>query len=80
VDRKSTDAIRSITALCTEYLRGRYELVIVDIYQQPGLARADKIIAAPTLIRKLPLPLWRLVGDMSHMDKVLVGLDLRPKS
>ena len=78
VDRKSTDAIRAVTGLCDEYLKGRYKLVIVDIYQQPMLARGEQIIAAPTLIRKLPLPLKRLVGNMADLDKVMVGLDLRP--
>ncbi len=80
VDRKSIEAIRAITALCDEYLKGRYELVIVDIYQQPTLARGEQIIAAPTLIKKLPLPLRKLVGSMADLDKVLVGIDLRPKS
>jgi circadian clock protein KaiB len=79
VSRKSTEAIRMITAVCEEYLKGRYELAIIDIYQQPLLARGEKIVAAPTLIKKLPLPLRRLVGSMADLDKVLVGLDLRPK-
>ena len=79
VSRKSAEAIRMITKVCDEYLKGRYELAIIDIYQQPSLARGEKIIAAPTLIKKLPLPLRRLVGSMADLDKVLVGLDLRPK-
>jgi len=78
VDRKSTHAIRTVTRLCDEYLKGRYELVIVDIYQQPSLARGERIIAAPTLVRKLPLPLKRLVGNMAGLKKILVGPDLRP--
>ncbi len=80
VDRKSAEAIKTITGLCDEYLKERYRLVVVDIYQQPALARSEQIIAAPTLIKKLPLPLWRLVGSMADRNKILVGLDLRPPS
>ena len=79
IDRRSSEAIRSITAICEENLKGRYELEIIDIYQQPTLAKGEQIIAAPTLIKKLPLPLRRLIGDMANKDKVLLGLDLRPK-
>ena len=60
------------------HLQGRYALEIIDIYQQPALAAGEQIIAAPTLIKKLPLPLRRLIGDMANQDKILVGLDLRP--
>lgn len=80
VDRKSTQAIRAIAELCDERLKGRYKLLIVDIYQQPRLAREDRIIAAPTLIRKLPLPMRKVVGDAADLDKLLVGLDRRPPS
>ncbi len=74
---RSTDAIERIKAICEEYLAGRYELEVVDIYQQPTLAKGEQIIATPTLIRKLPLPLRRLVGDLSNKERVLLGLDLR---
>lgn len=74
----STLAIRNITSICEEHLRGRYELQIIDIYQQPTLAKGEQIIAAPTLIKKLPVPLRRLIGNMANTEKVLVGLDLRP--
>ena len=77
INRRSSEAIRSITHLCEEYLEGRYDLRVIDIYQQPTLARGEQIIAAPTLIRKLPLPLRRLIGDMASTEKILVGLDLR---
>ena len=77
VNSRSSEAIRSITHLCEEYLKGRYDLRVIDIYQQPTLARGEQIIAAPTLIRKLPLPLRRLIGDMASTEKILVGLDLR---
>ena len=75
---KSTRAIQNIKKICEENLKGRYELEVIDIYQQPRLAKDEQIIAAPTLIKKLPLPLRRLIGDMSHKERILVGLDLRP--
>ena len=80
VTRKSEAAIRAVTALCETHLKDRYELEIIDIYQRPALAKGEQIIAAPTLIKKLPLPLRRLIGEMANQDKVLVGLDLRPKA
>lgn len=76
---KSTRAIQNIRKICEENLNGRYELKVIDIYQQPILARDEQIIAAPTLIKKLPLPLRRLIGDMSDKERILVGLNLRPK-
>ena len=77
---KSTKTISDVKKTCEEYLAGRYELEVVDIYQQPKLAKGEQIIAAPTLIKKLPLPLRKLIGDMSDREKFLVGLDLRPKT
>ena len=77
---RSTEAIAQIKAICEEHLNGRYELEVVDIYQQPTLAKGEQIIATPTLIRKLPLPLRRLVGDLSNGQRVLLGLDLRKTS
>jgi circadian clock protein KaiB len=74
---RSTRAIESIRKLCEEKLTGRYELEIIDIYQNPNLLQGEQILAAPTLIKKLPLPLRRLVGDLSDTERVLVGLDLR---
>ena len=75
----STRAITNIKKICEEHLQGRYELEVIDIYQQPVLARGEQIIAAPTLIKKLPLPLRRFIGDMSDSERILLGLDLRPK-
>lgn len=75
----SQKAIENIKKICEEYLAGRYELQIIDIYQQPALAKEEQIIAAPTLIKSLPAPLKRLVGDMSNTEKVLMGLDILPK-
>jgi circadian clock protein KaiB len=77
---RSEAAIRSVTEVCETHLAGRYELEIVDIYQQPSKARGEQIVAAPTLIKKLPFPLRRLIGNMANRDKILVGLDLRPKN
>lgn len=74
---RSTQAVLNIRNLCEEYLRGRFDLEVIDIYQQPILAEGEQIIAAPTLIKKLPLPLRRFIGDLSNIDRILVGLDLR---
>ena len=74
---RSARAIASIRALCEEHLQGRYSLQVVDIYQHPQQTREEQIIAAPTLIKRLPLPLRRMVGDLSNRERVLFGLDLR---
>jgi len=76
---KSVDAITNIKKICDEYLNGRYALAVIDLYQQPQLAQGEQIIAVPTLIKKLPLPLRRIIGDMSNTERVLVGLDLKPR-
>jgi circadian clock protein KaiB len=76
---QSSQAIQNITRLCEENLKGRYDLQIIDIYQQPKLAKGEQIIAAPTLIKKLPLPLRKFIGSMADEERMLVGLDLRPK-
>ena len=77
---RSSKAIQNIRALCEQHLRGRYDLEVIDIYQQPVLARGEQIIAAPTLIKKLPAPLRKFVGDLSNPERVLMGLDLREKT
>ncbi len=76
---RSQEAIRTVTAICEEHLAGRYDLEVIDLYQQPTLAKGEQIIAAPTLIKKLPVPLRRFIGSMADREKILVGLDLRPK-
>ena len=76
---KSTAAIRNVKKICEEYLKDRYDLEVIDIYQQPTLAKGEQIIAAPTLIKKIPLPLRKLIGDMADTERILLGLDLRPK-
>ena len=74
---RSRTAIANITTICEEYLKGRYDLEVIDVFQRPVLAREEQIIATPTLVRKLPEPLRRFIGDLSEKEKVLVGLDLR---
>jgi circadian clock protein KaiB len=76
---RSTCAVASIKSICEEQLAGRYELEIIDIYQHPELASQEQIVAAPTLIKQLPLPLRRLIGDLSDRDRVLLVLDLQKK-
>jgi circadian clock protein KaiB len=77
---RSARAVENVRAFCEKHLEGRYDLQIIDVYQQPALARSEQLIAAPTLIKKLPLPLRRLIGDMSNEDRILVGLDLVPRT
>ena len=74
---KSIRAINNIKNICEEHLKGRYNLEVIDLYQTPHLAKGEQIIAAPTLIKKLPLPLRRIIGDMSGTERLLVGLDLK---
>jgi len=73
----SMRAIQNVRRICEEHLHGLYDLEVVDIYKNLPLARGDQIIAAPTLIKRLPVPLRRLIGDMSDEERVLVGLDIR---
>ncbi len=74
---RSNEAVTNIRQLCDKYLPGRYELEVVDIYQQPGKAADAQIIAAPTLIKQLPAPIKRLIGNLSDAEKIIVGLDLK---
>ena len=77
---KSVNAIANIKKLCDACLPGRYVLDVIDLYQQPQLAQGEQIIAVPTLIRKRPSPLRRIIGDMSNTARVLVGLDIRSEA
>ena len=77
---KSTLAIANVQKLCEKHLAGCCELKVIDIYQQPKLAKGEQIIATPTLIKKLPLPLRKFIGDMSDTERFLVGIDLKPKN
>lgn len=79
VTPRSTRAIANIREICEKYLKGRYRLEVVDIYQQPELAREEQIVAAPTLIKKFPLPLRRFIGDLSNEERILSGLNVEPK-
>jgi circadian clock protein KaiB len=74
---RSIRAIANIRKLCEQHLEGHYELDIVDISRDPEMAKADQLIAAPTLIKRLPLPLRRFIGDMSDTKRLVVGLDIR---
>jgi circadian clock protein KaiB len=76
---RSVHAIQNVKRICDEHLKGRYELEVIDLYKNLPLARGDQIVAAPTLIKRLPTPLRRLIGDMSDEERLLVGLDLRPR-
>jgi circadian clock protein KaiB len=73
---RSLRAIANVKAICEQYLKGRYDLEVVDIYRRPALLRRDQIVAVPTLIKKLPVPVRLLVGDLSRTEQVLQGLDI----
>ena len=76
---KSARAVENIKRICEQHLKNRYDLEVIDVYQQANLARDEQIVAVPTLIRRLPLPLRRLIGDLSNQKKTLLGLDLRKR-
>lgn len=76
---KSLAALANLKRVCEEHLVGRYEIEVIDLIKNPRLAASDQILAIPTLVRKLPAPLKRIIGDLSNTDKVLVGLDVRQK-
>ena len=76
---KSLAAIANLTRLCEDHLAGRYTIEVIDLFVKPQLAAGDQIVAVPTLVRYLPPPLKRIIGDLSNTEKVLVGLDIRPK-
>jgi circadian clock protein KaiB len=76
---KSLAAIRNLKKVCEEHLAGRYEIEIVDLLKNPRLAKDDQIVAIPTLVRKLPDPVRKIIGDLSDTERALVGLQLRPK-
>jgi circadian clock protein KaiB len=76
---RSTQAIHNIKDICEEELKGHYELEVIDLTKQPELAKEADVIAAPTLIKQLPLPLRRLIGDLSDRERVLLGLNLKPR-
>jgi circadian clock protein KaiB len=75
---KSLAAFANLKAICEEHLPGCYEIEVIDLLVSPQLAKGDQIIAIPTLVRKLPVPIRKIIGDLSNTERVLVGLDLRP--
>jgi circadian clock protein KaiB len=75
---KSVAAFANLTKICEEHLPGRYRIEVIDLVQHPQLAAGDQIVAIPTLVRKLPEPLRKIVGDLSNTERTLVGLQLRP--
>lgn len=76
---RSLAAFSNLKTICEEHLKGEYHIEIVDLLQDPKLAKGDQILAIPTLVRKLPTPIKKIIGDLSNTERVLVGLDLRPK-
>ena len=77
---RSIAALANLQRICDEYLEGRYRLEVIDLLERPQLAQGDQIVALPTLVRKLPEPIRKLVGDLSDIERALVGLDLRPRA
>ena len=77
---KSVTALENLKKICDEHLAGRYQIEVVDLLVHPQLAKGDQIVAIPTLVRKLPEPIRKVIGDLSNTDRTLVGLQLRPKS
>ena len=77
---KSSAALANLKQVCEEHLAGRYEIEVIDLLQTPRLAAGDQILAVPTLVRRLPAPLKRIIGTLSDTERVLVGLDIRPRT
>ena len=74
---RSEISLRNLREVCDQYLEGRFELEVIDLYRRPELAREAQVVAAPTLVKRLPLPLRKLVGDLSNKSEVLLGLDIK---
>ncbi|HEV2846219.1 MAG TPA: circadian clock KaiB family protein [Thermoanaerobaculia bacterium] len=77
---KSVAALANLKKFCEEYLQGKYRIEVVDLVENPRLARSDQILAIPTLVRRLPSPIRKIIGDLSNTERVLVGLDVQPRS
>jgi circadian clock protein KaiB len=77
---KSLQAFANLKRICEEHLAGEYQIEVIDLLKNPQLAKGDQILAVPTLVRKLPAPVRKIIGDLSNTERVLVGLDLRPRS
>jgi circadian clock protein KaiB len=76
---KSVTAFANLKTICEEHLKGKYKIEVVDLLQNPQLARGDQILAIPTLVRKLPVPMRKIIGDLSNTERVLIGLDMIPR-
>ena len=76
---RSISAFQNLKNICEEYLKGQYHIEVVDLMENPTLARGDQILAIPTLVRKLPQPIRKIIGDLSNTERVLVGLDIQPR-
>jgi len=76
---RSITAFQNLKNICEEYLKGQYHIEVVDLMENPTLARGDQILAVPTLVRKLPQPIRKIIGDLSNAERVLVGLDIQPR-
>jgi circadian clock protein KaiB len=76
---KAVRAFSNLRKICDEHLEGRYSIEVIDLIENPQLGRGDQILALPTLVRKLPTPIKKIIGDLSNTERVLVGLDLRPR-
>jgi circadian clock protein KaiB len=76
---KAARAFNNLRRICDEHLAGRYSIEVIDLLENPALGRGDQILALPTLVRKLPPPVKKIIGDLSNTERVLVGLDLRPR-
>ena len=77
---RAVQAFANLTRICEEHMAGKYRIEVIDLLKKPQLAKGDQIVAVPTLVRKLPEPVRKIIGDLSNTEKVLVGLDLRPRS
>jgi len=76
---RSLTAFKNLKDICEEYLKGKYHIEVIDLMENPTLARGDQILAIPTLVRKLPQPIRKIIGDLSNTERVLVGLDIQPR-
>ena len=76
---RSLTAFKNLKEICEEYLKGQYHIEVIDLMENPTLARGDQILAIPTLVRKLPQPIRKIIGDLSNTERVLVGLDIQPR-
>ncbi len=76
---RSVSAFRNLKEICEEYLKGQYHIEVIDLMENPTLARGDQILAVPTLVRQLPQPIRKIIGDLSNTERVLVGLDIQPR-